>query len=60
MARLVEERIRPRGEPASAATRVLATNLYQRERGSWRLVAHHASLPLVKARGADEGGPGLH
>jgi ketosteroid isomerase-like protein len=45
--RLVEERIRPRGKPASAANRVLATNVYLREGGSWRLVDHHASLPLV-------------
>jgi len=51
---LVEELIRPHGAPAEAATRVLATNVFIREGGSWRLVGHHASLPLVPPRG---GGP---
>jgi hypothetical protein len=46
--RLVEERIRPRGKPAQAANRVLATNVYLRDGGSWHLAEHHASLPLVE------------
>lgn len=53
--RLVEERIRPRNKPPEAANRVLATNVYKRESGSWRLVEHHASLPLVD-RGSDAAG----
>jgi ketosteroid isomerase-like protein len=51
--RLVEERIRPRNRPPESANRVLATNIYLREAGSWRLTEHHASLPLVaRDRGA--------
>lgn len=45
--RLVEERIRPRGKPPEAANRVLATNVYLHDGRSWRLVEHHASLPLM-------------
>lgn len=45
--RVVEERIRPRGRPPGAANRVLATNVYRNTGGSWRMVEHHASLPLV-------------
>jgi hypothetical protein len=45
--RLVEERIWPRGTSPEGAARVLATNVYLREAGSWRLTEHHASLPLI-------------
>ena len=45
--RLVEEKIRPQGRPPEAASRVLATNVYLRDSISWRLVEHHASLPLI-------------
>jgi len=45
--RLVEERIRPRDTPPDAANRVLATNVFLREPHAWRMVVHHASLPLV-------------
>jgi ketosteroid isomerase-like protein len=59
---LVEERIRPstssRGEP----TRVLATNTYRRADDGWRIVAHHASLPLMPPRGTGtpQAGPRVH
>jgi ketosteroid isomerase-like protein len=43
---LVEEMIRP-GSEEPKASRVLATNVYRRGRGGWRLISHHASLPLV-------------
>jgi len=59
--RLVEEHIRPRDKPREAANRVLATNVYSRDSGSWRMVEHHASLPLVD-RSNDSAGnePRLH
>ena len=44
---VVEERIRPsRGE--GAETKVLATNVYRRADDRWRMIVHHASLPLVR------------
>jgi hypothetical protein len=52
--RLVEERIWPRGSPPEGAARVLATNVYLREAGSWCLTEHHASLPLME-RGRSTG-----
>jgi hypothetical protein len=58
--RLVEERIRPRDEPASAANRLLATNVYLREGKFWRLAEHHASLPLVDRRSANGNERKLH
>ena len=45
---LVEERIRPRDKASAAANRILVTNIYVQEEGSWRLAEHHASLPLVE------------
>jgi ketosteroid isomerase-like protein len=50
---LTEESIRPRGQGTGDATRVLATNVYRREQGGWRLVEHHASLPLVRTRAGE-------
>ena len=47
---LVEERIQP-GGAAGKASLVMATNVYRRDEEGWRMVAHHASLPLVKALG---------
>ena len=47
----VQENISVEGQ--GAAQPVVATNVYQREAGSWRLTEHHASLPLVaRDRGA--------
>ena len=42
----VEELIRP-AHSGQAPTRVIATNIYVRTTSGWRLLAHHASLPLV-------------
>ena len=47
---LVEEMIRPGGEAGAKATRVLATNVYRREADGWRMLTHHASLPVVTSR----------
>jgi ketosteroid isomerase-like protein len=44
--RVLVELIRPNGSPAEDASRVLATNVFRFRDGSWRLVEHHASLPL--------------
>jgi ketosteroid isomerase-like protein len=44
--RVLTESIRPNGRAAETATRVLATNVFQLQEGSWQLVQHHASLPL--------------
>ncbi|MCG6895834.1 MAG: nuclear transport factor 2 family protein [Thiocapsa sp.] len=46
---LVEELIRP-SHSRDAPNRVLATNVYHRATDGWRMVAHHASLPLMTAR----------
>ena len=43
---LVEERIGPAGED-SELTRVLATNTYLHTDCGWRMVIHHATLPLI-------------
>lgn len=40
------ESIRPNGQRAEQASRVLATNVFRRRGGSWYLVVHQASLPL--------------
>lgn len=45
--RFVEERIQPAGDPGEASL-VMATNVYRRDTSGWRMVAHHASLPLMK------------
>jgi ketosteroid isomerase-like protein len=58
--RLVEEHIRPSGNPGEEATRVLATNTYRREEDGWRLAAHHASLPMIRSRGSQAAAPRLH
>lgn len=44
--RVLVELIRPNGQPSESATRVLATNVFRFQDGSWLLVGHHASLPL--------------
>lgn len=44
---LVEELIAPHGAPAEEGTRILATNVYRYCGDSWRMMQHHASLPLV-------------
>ena len=37
------ERVRQAGEAGQARGEVLATNVFRREPGGWRMVAHHAS-----------------
>lgn len=39
---------------------ILATNIYARGEDGWRMLAHHASLPLVERRAAENGRPALH
>lgn len=53
--RLVEERIRPGGDRTEASI-VMATNIYARGPSGWFLIAHHASLPLVKPRAPGKSG----
>lgn len=54
---LVEEGIGPGGAGDGDLTRVLATNVYRRTSDGWRMVLHHATLPLVERRpeGAAQG-----
>lgn len=47
---LVEELIVPSGAGPEGGTRVLATNVYGYLGDSWRMLEHHASLPLVTKR----------
>lgn len=47
---LVEELIRPGDRPKCESTRLLSTNIFRRGRDGWRLLVHHASLPLVEGR----------
>jgi ketosteroid isomerase-like protein len=58
--RLVEERIRPRGGPCEQASRVIATNVYVRDRDAWYLAEHHASLPMLEQNVAPLGERRLH
>lgn len=57
---LVEERIRPRGMPTESPNRVMATNVFVREGVGWRLVEHHASLPLIARREPEREPSRLH
>lgn len=50
--RVLVESIRPNGRPTESVSKVLATNVFRLEDGSWRLVQHHASLPLRVAPSA--------
>jgi hypothetical protein len=47
---LIEERIGAAGRDDDL-TRVLATNTYLHTADGWRLILHHATLPLVEAKG---------
>ncbi len=49
----VEERIRPAGS-AREPTRLIATNIYRLTERGWRLLQHHASLPLVDTESAGQ------
>jgi hypothetical protein len=57
---LVEELIQPKRRANRPPNRVLATNIYVREAGSWRMVEHHASLPLVERDSTDTDNRQLH
>jgi len=56
---LVEEMIRPGSNPDTAASRVLATNIYRHGGDGWRMTAHHASLPVMGSSRKERQGP-LH
>jgi ketosteroid isomerase-like protein len=43
----VEEAIRP-SDSSDDPTRLIATNLYRRGADGWRMIGHHACLPLVE------------
>lgn len=49
----VEELITP-GDSDDDPTRIIATNVYQRTESGWRMLTHHASLPMVVAERLDE------
>ncbi|MCP5142182.1 MAG: nuclear transport factor 2 family protein [Chromatiales bacterium] len=51
---LVEERIHPKGKSSTHAAAVIATNTYVRRDGGWKLLAHHASLPLMRKQAQRE------
>jgi hypothetical protein len=55
----VEELIRPGDDPRGKASRVIATNVFRRDLNGWRMLTHHASLPLVSGT-ARERGDRLH
>jgi uncharacterized protein (TIGR02246 family) len=50
----VEELIRP-ADSDQTPTKVIATNIYARTASGWRMLAHHASLPLVRQGRAARG-----
>jgi len=56
---LVEERIRPSRSAAGPASRIISTNVYLRASNAWRMVVHHASLPLMPGRD-ERARTGLH
>ena len=58
--RVLVESIRPNGQPAEAASQVLATNVFLLVDGSWCLVQHHASLPLRVAPSANTASHRVH
>jgi hypothetical protein len=43
---LVEERIQPSRGKTGGSALVVATNVYAAVRGDWRMLSHHASLPM--------------
>lgn len=57
---VLEERIQPGGDPAASPSLVIATNIYARDPGGWRLSVHHASLPLMPDRSDKGSGRRLH
>jgi len=47
---LVEERIGRANADVEGLTRVIATNVYRETANGWRMVLHHATLPLEEER----------
>jgi len=45
---VIAEHIESGAPGAGRGARVIATNVFRREPGGWRLIQHHASLPLVR------------
>jgi len=54
---LVEETITTAGTAVPQTTRVLATNVYAYLGDSWRMLEHHASLPLGTRRAPEPNAP---
>lgn len=54
----VEENVS--SSPGGRQALILATNVYQYVDGGWRMLAHHASLPLVEPRSKQAGRRPLH
>lgn len=50
----VEEAIRP-GDSDADPTLLIATNVYRRGRAGWRMLAHHACLPMMGQRRGPKG-----
>lgn len=55
---LVEEQIGPGDDPERGLTRILATNVYRQTTDGWRMVLHHATLPLVESQEESPAPPG--
>ena len=51
---LVEEYISPGGSRKSAASVVIATNIYQRGDYGWRIIEHHGTAPFTRKIKKDE------
>ena len=57
---VVEESIRPSKSLSNPPSLVLATNIYIRNEDGWKMMAHHASLPLVGAADPSSKAASLH
>lgn len=57
---VVEEHITSGYGESATASMVLATNVYRREEGVWRLLEHHASVPRFQKRGMSADKPSQH
>lgn len=57
---IVEESIRPSKSSSNPPSLVLATNIYIRDEGGWKMMVHHATLPLVGGADSPSKGAPLH
>lgn len=48
----VEEAISPSGSTTAEPTLLIATNVYRQTTTGWRMVSHHACLPMMRQRSA--------